>query len=188
MAVGAYLLHTWVIQQSLVDLHAWAMQPPQLEFFALLVVLEAFLFINLDMYSLVTPKKLWVANLLRIIRWFPGVTLLVAMLYAEVQAYYQYSMDYKLLAIYFSIGVALVVLWVPLLLKLLLNDRCLRIELNYIISLGQVLAAMAITVLAQKIVYAAKYVSQPIMPLLVVTGLVLVVAFLGWVKFKYRKI
>ncbi len=185
LSVFAYLLYPWVIEQSKDQLNAWISDSQIMQNLAVVQVIEAILFIITDLELTKQYFGRPVKKYYRWARFFPGLMLLAGVLYVQMICFYTFSsLEFDTLGIVFSIGVGATFLMLPLGILWLVPEDYLRMELRYILSCGQVLGGIVITVFCQGLPYSQKNMQFEFGPLLIVIGLFLTGALIGWLWYK----
>lgn len=185
LAVFAYFLYPWVIEQSRDQLAVWMSNSQLMQNLAVVQVIEAILFIVLDLelirqYFGQTAKKYY-----RWLRFFPGIIVLAAVLHLQMNCFYTFSsLEFETLGILSSVGLGITFFLLPAVILWLIPEGHLRMELRYILGFGQVLGGVVITVFCQGLPYAQQNVQFESGPLLTVSGLFLVSALIGWLWYK----
>lgn len=184
----AYFAYPWIIQQSIDDLNQWLNNPIHLLNLAVIQVVEAMFFIILD---LILVRTLFGESIKKVFRWlsyFPGFVVIAAILYAEMLLFYSINqVDYQVLGLYYALFLALALFLLPLCLRWVIPESYLRMELRYVISFGQILTAMVITIIYQKIPYSQTQSFFELPPLVAVIALILVGFLAGWIWFNIKK-
>lgn len=185
LALFAYLLYPWVIEQSKDQLNVWMSNPIIMQNLAVIQVIEAILFIIIDLgltkQFFGRPAKkyyLWAS-------FFPGIMLLAGVLYIQMICFYTFSsLDFDTLGMIFSISLGGIFLILPAIIRWVVPEDYLRMELRYILSFGQLLGGVVITVFCQGLPYSQHHLQFEFGPLLIVVGLFMTSALIGWLWHK----
>lgn len=151
----SYWFYPWVIEQSKDQLRQWLANPIKMQHLATVQIIEAFLFIGIDLSIL---KKFFGQKArkgFKYASYYSGVIVIVAVLYFEMICFYELShlIDFDLLGISFSVIIGVLALLIPQIIKWIIPEDYLRMELRYILSFGQILVCIVITIFCQKLPY-----------------------------------
>ncbi len=184
----AYLAYPWVIEQSRETLNGWMNDPFRMQQLAVVLVIETVIFIMVDLALLKQHFGQPVKKTMKVATFFPGILLLAVLLYAQMLCFYAFSeIDFDQLGIYFSLGILLIAIAVPAGLRWTIPEGYLRMELRYILSFGQVLGGIVITIFCQKLPYNQQEKDLEWQPLLFVIGISLITIVFGWLWSKRKK-
>ena len=181
IATLTYLIHPWVIEQSKGQLDIWMNDLVKMQNLAVIQVIEAVLFIMLDLAILKQYFGKPVKRSLRYAGFFPGFMLLAVVLYAQMMCFYSFSqLDFDVIAIYFSIGIGVIYFFIPLATRWIIPENYLRMELRYILGFGQILGGIIITIFCQGLPYRPQHIPFEWTPLLIVLGVSFTSILTGW--------
>lgn len=185
LALFAYLLYPQVIEQSKDQLSAWMGDSQIMQNLAVVQVVEAVLFIIIDLELI---KKYFGRPSKNYYRWasfFPGVMLLTSVLYLQMICFYTFSnLEFDVLGMIFSVGLGVSFLILPAVILWGVPEDYLRKELRYILSFGQVLGGVVITVFCQGLPYSQQNMQFEYRPLLIVISFFFTSALIGWLWYK----
>ncbi|MBI0397698.1 hypothetical protein [Cyclobacterium marinum] len=188
MALIAYLFYPWTLEQSREQFKVWMAEHELMQQLAVILVIEALIFISLDLALIKRFFNLPVARYLKTMALYPGLFWLVALLYFQMNWFYSFSgIEFETLAILYSLIILLVFSLLPLGLRALLPEPYLRMEIRYILSFGQIIGAIVITVLCQGIPYHPSYNSFELNSLLIFLGTVITLFLLGFLWSRIAK-
>ncbi|MEN7550018.1 hypothetical protein AAG747_18990 [Rapidithrix thailandica] len=192
----SYWFYPWVIEQSNDQLKQWLANPIKMQHLATVQIIEAVVFTGIDLSNLKQFFGQSAKKGFRYASYFPGIMVLVAVLYFQMRCFYVLShlIDFNLLGIGFSLGIGMLFLLIPQLIKRLIPEGYLRMELRYMLGFGQILACVVITVFCQKLPYHQQQNHLDINSLAYLSGLLIIMFLLGWVvsiikrkmKFKWK--
>ena len=191
----SYLLYPWMIEQSRDQLNLWLGDVVMMQNLAVIQVVEALIFISIDLAMLKGYFGKPVSKYKRYASFFPGIMLFAVLLYAQMMTFYSFTkMEFDALGLYFSVGVGVIIFLFPLGIKWIIPENHLRMELRYILCFGQILGAVMITVFCQVLPYRPTDTEIEFNPLLVVFGLAILMFLIGWgwsifknrIKFKWK--
>jgi hypothetical protein len=188
MALIVYLFYPWTLEQSREQFEIWMADYEIMQQLAVVLVIEALIFIGLDFALLKGSFGLPVAKYLKALALYPGIFWLVALLYLQMNWFYSFTgSEYETLAILFSIIIILVFSLLPFGLRAMLPEPYLRFEVRYILNFGQIIGAIVITVLCHGIPYQSRYNSFELNTLLVLLGTVITLFILGFIGSRIAK-
>jgi ABC-type uncharacterized transport system permease subunit len=98
-----------------------------------------------------------------------------------VSFYFFSGVDFETLAIYFSLGLIACFIVVPIIIKSILPEHYLRMELRYILSFGQILGSIIITIFCQGLPYKPQQNNYDLTSFLIVLASATLMVFLGWI-------
>jgi MFS family permease len=181
LGVCAFWLYPWVIEQSREQLNFWLSDPIIMQNLAVIQVVEALLLINIDLSSLKSIFGHPIKKYLKYAAYFPGIMWLAVILYVQMMVFYAVTdFDFDSLGLYISMGLGLGFYILSIVIKWLIPETHLRMELRYIFSFGQILGAVIVTVFCQVLPYQQQN-SFELRPLIVVVLLGAIMFLIGWV-------
>ncbi len=195
LAVIAYSTYPWIIEQNKSQLTLWFDDPEKMQHAAVLLLIETFVFVLADLSLLKKFLGQPINKAMAYVRYFPGVAIIVAVLYAQMQCFYTFStVDFDALGRYFAIGVACTFVVCPMVIRWLIPERILRLEMRYLLNFGLLLGSIIISVLCKGLTYPKMTTSFEWFPFFIATAIILGTVLLGWVgsviikqiKFKWK--
>ncbi|WP_169513430.1 hypothetical protein [Flexithrix dorotheae] len=188
LAVITYLSYPWVIEQSRESLENWMDDSLKMQQLAVVLVIEAVIFILVDLALLKKQFGHPVKKALKVAAFYPGLLLLAVLLYAQMLCFYTFSeIDFDQLGVYFSLVVFFIFMGIPAGIGWTIPEGYLRMELRYILSFGQVLGGIVITIFCQKLPYPQQENSVEWQPFLIVVGTSFTTIFFGWLWSKWKQ-
>lgn len=177
----AYFLHPWTVEQSKEQLETWLEDPIKMQNLAVIQVIEALIFIGIDLALLKKYFGLSVNKYIKYGSYFPGLFWMAAVLYLQMISFYSFStIDFDSLAIYFSMALVTCFVFIPLGIKKIIPENYLRMELRYTLSFGQVLGGVVITIFCQRLPYRSQLNNFELTPLLIVLATTFSMVLFGW--------
>ncbi|MDN5202753.1 hypothetical protein QQ008_15295 [Fulvivirgaceae bacterium BMA10] len=181
LSLLAFQMYPWVIEQSKDQLNLWLGDPIKMQNLAVIQMIEVLLFIGIDLSMLKQCFGQPVKKQVKYASFFPGIMLFAVMLYTQMMFFYAFSqVDFGLLGLYFSIGIGLILLLLPQVVKWIIPESYLRLELRYIFGFGQIMVGVIITVFTQRLPYRQQQTGFEISSLLAVIGLAFFMILIGW--------
>ena len=177
-----YLIYPWVLDQSRQELNQWLADSNLMQQLATIQMVEALAFILLDVAFLQSLFGHKIQNGIRYATYFPGLMLIVAILFLQMNSFYYLShlVSFDLLGILFSGFIIFVFLSFPRLIQWLLPEAYLRLEMRYILCFGQILCSVVITFFCQKLPYSPTTTYLESKPLICLFLLVVGMFLIGW--------
>jgi len=178
----SFLTYPWVMEQSRLEMSQWLADPDLMQQLATLQMVEALAFILVDLALIQSLFGQKVQKWIYYVGFYPGLMLLAAVLFLQMNSFYQLShlLSFEMLGTFFAGLIALGFLLAPWLIQTILPEAYLRMELRYVLSFGQVLCSVIITVFCQKIPYTSTLSGIEAAPLLYLFTLVAGMFLLGW--------
>lgn len=194
VGLGSYWAYPWILDQSKQQLSGWLANPFIMQDLATIQMIEALGFIMIDLSNLKFHFGQKIKRGMAIASFFPGVVLVAAILFFQMTTFYQFShiIDFGVLGVVFSVGAGLVFLVCPQAIKWIIPEGYLRMELRYILSFGQVLCSVVITIFCQRLPYTPSASEVELQPLLYLVLLLVSMFLVGWVwsilkvRFKWK--
>lgn len=182
LALIAYSTYPWIIEQSRQQLNNWMNDAVKMQNLAVVQVIEALLFILIDLALLKRYFGQPVKKSLLFASYFPGVLLIAVMLYVQMLCFYSISsIDFDTLGAYFAVGLAIVIFLAPLSVRWVIPEHYLRMELRYILNFGQILGGIVITVFCQGLAYPRQQTSFEWTSLAVLIAITATTIIAGWI-------
>ena len=188
LTIFAFYSYPWVIEQSKEQLNLWLEDPNKMQNLAVVLLIEAFLFIFLDLALLKKCFGQSVNSYVKYASFYPGIFLLAVVLYAQMLCFYSFSdIDFDTLGIIFALGLSIFLFLGPMAIKWLIPEDFLRMELRYILNFGLILGGIVITVFCQGLTYPSSQDSIEWIGLIIVIALSISMMGLGWLGAKMGK-
>lgn len=188
LAIVSYMLTPWLVEQSKAQLLQWLGDSVIAQNLAAVQMFEAILFVGIDMANLKqvfghTSKRWEICA-----GFYPGVIVPAAILYFQMICFYAFShlLNFELLGASYSVGIVVVFMLMSQIIRKLVPERHLRMEIRNIIIFAQILACIIITIFCQKLPYQPQSTQFEMMPLLFIAGITLTLFVCGWLWSKYK--
>ncbi|GAA0879182.1 hypothetical protein GCM10009119_21500 [Algoriphagus jejuensis] len=168
LGVLCYLVYPWILEQSKQELSQWLNDPQLMKKLATIQMVEVLFFVLVD---LAFTRSLFGQKIQKEIRYagyYPGLIPIAALLFVQMNSFYHLShlLSFEVIGMLFSGCLMLVFLVFPRILRGLLPEAYLRLEMRYVLSFGQLLCCVALTVFCQKLPYTLSPSSFEVKPFL----------------------
>lgn len=190
IAIGIYIAYPQAIEQSYSTIQQTMNNPQIIGDFSALVIAEALLGCLL---SILQTRILFGENIKKTARYahyFSGIVFLISIFYLESFLFINIrGIDFQVLGGILAIFIPLLLILIKQLLKWLVPENDLRIELKFFLHISQILFAIIVSIMILKLPIAQATQQTNFIQFITILALTIIVAVGGYFihQFKYKK-
>ncbi len=175
-----YFLYPYAIEQSYAKFKSLIQNAHIMSNIMVLQIVECLLGLLFSIFLIRTYYKERVYKFFKFFNYFPGLIIFPAIFYAESAVFLNISgMDFQFLAIMIALVLPAIIIGMKIIIKFLIPEYDLRLELKFILHILQLVTAVIISINLFKLPTANVVSDFHISQLLVFFGLVLVFGMVG---------